>query len=337
VAEAPFVWSGGVHVSGTSIQCDALRVGRTTFLSHAGVTLGRDPSGGKVLCTARTEHLRGALGGSRLAVLPTPYCRPFSLGRARVELLPSGHAPGGAQLLVDLGGTRAGGPVIYAGAVNPSQPGALAEPAQVRACRAMALDAPLAPLLCPLPPRREVEEALVRAVCQAVGDGVAPVILVPLFAAATEVVYLFQRRGQALRVHPRIAALTKAYAIAGVPLGPAPARFRGTPAKGEAVVWPIEARSASGITRLRAARLFYAGAEALASGAAERLRVDQAFPLSDHADLPSLIAHAQAAEARDLYFTRGLTDRVAQAFARKKVRVHPLGPPEQMALSFTSH
>jgi hypothetical protein len=103
LAEAPFAWSGGVHVGGTSIQCDALRVGRTTFLSHAGVVLGRNPAGGRVLCTARTERLRAELGGAPVAVLPTPYCRPFAIGRARVELLPSGHVPGGAQLLVDLG------------------------------------------------------------------------------------------------------------------------------------------------------------------------------------------------------------------------------------------
>jgi hypothetical protein len=227
--------------------------------------------------------------------------------------------------------------VIYAGAVNPSHPGALAEPAQVRACRAMVLDAPLAPLQRALPPRLEVEDALTRAVREAIDDGAVPVVLAPLLGAAAEVAHLIERRGLPLRVHPRLGALLRAYALAGVALGAPPARFRGTPAQGEVLVWPIEARSAPGVTRLRAARFFFAGADGLAPSAAERLRVERAFALSDHADLPSLIAHAHAAGARDVYLTRGLSDPVVKAFAKHKIRVHPLGPPEQMALSFTSH
>jgi hypothetical protein len=70
----------------------------------------------------------------------------------------------------------------------------------------------------------------------------------------------------------------------------------------------------------------------LAADAARRLGVEAAFPLSDHGDLPSLLAYAQASGARDVYFTAGLTEEVARAFRAKKLRVHPLTAPAQMGL-----
>jgi hypothetical protein len=137
----------------------------------------------------------------------------------------------------------------------------------------------------------------------------------------------------AVRAHPRVAAVLRAYARLGVAaVGRAPRRFRGTPARGEVLLWPAEARASHAVTRLRGARLFYAGSEAAAPDAAARLRVERAFPLADHGDLPSLIAHARAAGAKEVYLTRGCDDEVARAFARAGLRARPLGPPEQMTL-----
>ena len=59
------------------------------------------------------------------------------LGRARLELLPSGALAGAAQLAIELGDWRG----IYAGAVNGIAVGD-AEPLQVRACDELVIDAP---------------------------------------------------------------------------------------------------------------------------------------------------------------------------------------------------
>jgi hypothetical protein len=74
---------------------------------------------------------------------------------------------------------------------------------------------------------------------------------------------------------------------------------------------------------------------ALDPDAAARLRVDAAFALADHGDLPSLVAHARAAEASDVWLTRGYGDEAARAFAAAGVRAHPLEARrvmQQMAL-----
>jgi hypothetical protein len=112
-------------------------------------------------------------------------------------------------------------------------------------------------------------------------------------------------------------------------------RFCGSPAKGEVVVWPLEDRNAAAVSRLRSARLFAATGLALEPDAAARLRVEAAFAIADHGDLPSLVAFARAAEARDVWLTSGFSDAAARAFGAAGITLHALGahrPMQQMAL-----
>jgi putative mRNA 3-end processing factor len=323
-----FVWSDGVQIEGTSIWCDARRRQQLCFVSHAHLPLTwRGDGRQRLLATERTLALRRALGGAVPAhVLPSPFCRPFALGRLRLELLPSGHVPGAAQLLVE----QPERTVLYAGDVNPL-PGRIAEPPQVRACEALALEAPLAPLLSALPPRAEVEAQLVFAVRAALDDGVLPVVLAPSLGGAAEVAALLHEAGVPFRTHRRLSPMLSVLRAGGAPVGE-PATFRSTPTAGEALLWPLEARDAAPLRKLARARLLLAAGEALAPDAARRLGVHAAFPLSDHGDLPSLVAYAQSSGARDVYFTAGLTDEVERAFRVKKLRVHALLAPAQLPL-----
>ena len=179
----------------------------------------------------------------------------------------------------------------------------------------------------------------VAAVERALDDGVTPVVLAPALGAAEDVVALLGAAALPLRVHPRIAAwhrrLRARRPAACRRRRALVRRFRGSPAKGEVVVWPLEDRNAPAIGRLRTARLFAATGLALEPDAAARLRVEAAFALADHGDLPSLVAHARAAEARDVWLTSGLSDAAARAFAAAGMRAHALAahrPMQQMAL-----
>src|SRR5947209_6811821 len=99
-APPPFVWSDGVRVRGLSIWCDARKAHGLVFLSHAHVPIAPSlRARARLIATERTLALYRAVSTPPGEVLVTPFARPFSLGRARLELLPSGHLPGGAQLL----------------------------------------------------------------------------------------------------------------------------------------------------------------------------------------------------------------------------------------------
>lgn len=352
-----FLVADGVRIGGTDVWCDARRCppSATAFVSHARAPRLSGGADGRVITTERTRLLRavaivprgqaavlnpsGKAGGAeRSGILITPFGRPFALGRLRLELLPSGHVPGAAQLYVELDG-RQRRRVAYCGPLNPA-PGRFAEAPQVRAAEVLCIDAPLAACGRKLPPRAEAEAELVAAVERALDDGVTPVVLAPGLGAAQDVVALLGAAALPLRVHARIAAWIEAYGRIGLRV-PAAAqaklvrKFRGSPAKGEVVVWPLEDRNAAAIGRLRTARLFAATGLALEPDAAARLRVEAAFALADHGDLPSLVAFARAAEARDVWLTSGMSDAAARAFADAGIAAHALTahrPMQQMTL-----
>ena len=337
-----FQWSDGVRIADTNIWCDARRcpAEATAFVSHARAPKLRGGAECRVVTTERTRVLRSVEivpRGQAGDILVTPFGRPFALGRLRLELLPSGHVPGAAQLFVELDQGTERRRVAFCGPLNPS-PGRFAEAPQVRAAEALCIDAPLAACARKLPPRAEAEAELLAAVERALDDGVTPVVLAPALGAAQDVVALLTAAALPLRVHARIAGFLDAYARIGVHVTASRQllrKFRGTPAKGDVVVWPLEDRNAAAIGRLRTARLFAATGMALEPDAAARLRVDAAFALADHGDLASLVAHARAAEARDVWLTSGFSDAAAREFAAAGVTAHPLTarrPMQQMAL-----
>jgi Cft2 family RNA processing exonuclease len=329
-----FQWLDGVRIGATNVYCDARRCPREAiaFVSHARAPRLSGPSDVRLITTERTRTLRAlevTPRGQAAATLVTPFGRPFALGRLRLELLPSGHVPGAAQLYVETdqsGGRR----VAYCGPLNP-EPSRFCETPQVRAAEALCIDAPLAPFLRRLPPRAESETALLAAVERALDAGQTPVVLAPALGASADVLALLGGAGLPLRAHPRIVAFAEAYARIGIALRvPTLKRFRGSPARGEAVVWPLESRNAPAIARLKNGRLFVAAGIALDPDCAARLRVDAAFALADHGDLPSLIAHARAAEARAVWLTSGFSDEVARAFAEEHIVAFPLSPRRAM-------
>ncbi len=132
--EPAFEWLSGVRICGTQIWCDSARRGRLCFVSHAKIKLA-PRSHARVIAT---EATLAAMGRRRPAdALVAPLGRPFAIGRARLELLPSGIAEGAAQLLVELPERS----VLYAGGgVSPSGD------AQLRACDAIAIRSDLSDL-----------------------------------------------------------------------------------------------------------------------------------------------------------------------------------------------
>jgi putative mRNA 3-end processing factor len=326
--EAAFVWSDGVRIAGTQIWCDARRrpgSGAVCFVSHAHHPVAW-PGSGRVRVLAHPRTL--ALAPKQATdALPSAFGRPFAIGRLRLELLPSGHIPGAAQLLVE----SPEGRVLYAGDVNP-RPGRLmraaGETLQVRAADALLIEAYLAPISAkhgPLPPREPVEEQLTDDVRRTLASGATPVIKVDPPGGAGEVAALLLAGGLPVRAHRRVAAQLALYPKLGLELGGKVAQQRGAEG-GAAILWPWEAK----LPEVPRRRLILVDGAAIDPQVART--ADAAYPLSDMADLPSLLEFAAATGARDVFFSSGYDEAVARAFADRRMRAHALVPPSQMVL-----
>jgi putative mRNA 3-end processing factor len=60
--------------------------------------------------------------------------------------------------------------------------------------------------------------------------------------------------------------------------------------------------------------------------------VDAAFPLSDHADFPSLLRYVKATGAGRVFTVHGYADELAQALRKERIRAEPLAEKMQLEL-----
>lgn len=125
------VWRDGVHLTGTPIWCDARRRQDICFVS----SVERIPRSGhgQLVATPLTLALLGG-GDGHLGV---PLRQRFTLGTVRLELIPSGRGLGAAALFADIAGKT----VLYANTVRTVAGGA-GDPAEVRHCDALVVNAP---------------------------------------------------------------------------------------------------------------------------------------------------------------------------------------------------
>jgi putative mRNA 3-end processing factor len=321
-------WREGVHILGTPIWCDALHTREVCFVSHAGVIEAHRHR--QIIATADTVALLPRTARKRpQSTLTPPYARPFSLGELRVELYPSGFMRGAASMVVDVHGER----VAYAGAIAPAIR-QLDWPGQVRPCDVLIIDATYAHPRFRFAPPAMVLAQVEAFVQEVLAEGGTPVLLVPPVTLAMTLVARLGARVPLVASRPIAEAAARLRALA--PELPTVRRMDGPLRPGEAVLWPISAREAKALSLLRKPRFALVDASAVDVGAVVRVRADTAFAYSDRAGHDDLVDYAGQCGARAVYAVGG-GEQVAEALApltKSGVRVEPVGPPAQLALSF---
>lgn len=316
-------WRDGVHITGTPFWCDARRSRDVCFVSHADAV--RVARHGQLIATAETLALLERSDKNRQAetVLSVPYDRPFSLGTRRIELFASGHSIGSASLMVDIDGHR----VVYAGPVNP-RGGGLGEPAQLRACQTLVIDARYGSPDVSFPAVDEIAGGVAtHCVRTAERDGCA-VLLVESIALGLDVcATLIELAPIAHRaIHHAARRLSSCDRV------PSVRRFS-TARPGDVVVWPVHRRDSLDRVKLPegSSIVLLSGAAAFAD-AVVRHRADIGFPWTNHADHRALLEYVDATSAQRVYFTSKSGEALARATDRPTRPARALGPPLQMSL-----
>lgn len=321
VVDPPVTWRDGVHLTGTSIWCDALRARDVCFVSRAdAVTAARH---GQLCATAETLALLGGAEGRRQpeSVLAVPYARPFTLGTRRIELIRSGAGLGGASLLVDIDGMR----VVYAGAIDV-RGGGLGGVADVRSCDTVILDAALAAPGVVFEPTAALIERLVDHVRATLAAGGTAVLLVSSPARGLDVAAALSAAAIPIAAHRAIGQAARRIGADPLP------QF--SPSRSRALLWPIAARDAlSKLTRPAGTTVALISGRALAEpGLAADLGADCAFAWTCHASADELAAYVEACGARTIYFTHRHAETMAARLDGGSRVARTLGPPMQMQL-----
>jgi len=314
VSIAPVTWRDGVHLTGTPIWCDARRRRDICFVSSVD-RVGRTGHG-QLIGTPITLALLAARGDGHLAV---PLRQRFTLGTLRLELIPSGRGLGAAALHVDAVGRT----VLYAGAVRTVASGFI-EAAEVRACDALVIDAPLGDGE-ELEPLDDVAGRVVEWTREQLAAGVPTILVVDSAIDGIEVAARLLAEGVPVAGSKALRdAVTQLASLATVPALRAPGRE-------PAVLIRVNGERAKIIVREARALVSFRAIDPRVGGSSgAHWAASFAWPFV--ADRAQLLAWIQQTRAREVFVTGVGADAIAKKLG---ARARVLGPPRQMALFAT--
>jgi putative mRNA 3-end processing factor len=336
-----------VRVRDTILACDASAGSDLIFLSHAGAldaraarALPRARAGRRQILT--TDLTLTLLGPARERLRPHALLaglgRPFALGELRLELFPSGHGPGAASLLCELGAS--GRRIVYAGVIGPGVAGSDGSgPAPaVRPAEALCLDATFGARRFAFPEPAEALDQVRRLVQRALADGRAPVVLAEPPGPGLAVAAALAAAGVPVRAHRAFILAAAVFGEAGLPVPPLQ-RFDGHLRPGEALLWPPHARDAARLGMLRAPFVLLASGWASDPAEVARARADAGVAFSDQADFAALVRYVTATGATEVALRHAPGgephapggELMAELRARG-IDAYPLGAPSQIAL-----
>ncbi len=294
-------YSKGIHVKEIDLWLDAGRVVDFSFVSHAHIDhVARHK---RILATPQTAKLyENRLGKTKTKILL--YHQPYRLRGAKIELFPSGHVFGAAQIMIQKGGVR----LVYTGDFK-LKPDRTSEKAEIKECDILIMESTFGLPRYLFPSRREVEKQIVGFVKDTLSQNRTPVILAYTLGKAQEAMKLLGNRGFKLSVHGSICKLASVYEEFGV-------KFRNylpySPqnSKGRVLIAPPWAKRTRMIANLPRKRTALLTGWAVDPGAKSRYGVDRLFPLSDHADFSELLEYVKRVNPAKIYTVHGFKEFV---------------------------
>jgi putative mRNA 3-end processing factor len=321
--------NGQLKVARSGLFLDAQRRSACAFVSHAhGDHVARHE---RTIATPATVALMRHRLGPRVKgeALPAAYRKPFGLADLTLELFPAGHVLGSAQLRV----VRDGVALAYTGDLC-MEPTLTADAAEVVRCDVLVLESTFGLPRYVFPPKEEVLLAVRRFVDGALADGATPVLFGYALGKAQEILKYLGEAGYPCRAHPVVHAVNRVYEAQGVALPNVSLLPPEGPSPGEVVVAPPHLARTAPILRIKNRRTAVLTGWAL-DGRRGFRGADAAFPLSDHADFPSLLRYAKASGAARVLTVHGYARELAAALRQEGLRAEPLVERQQMELELT--
>ncbi len=315
----------GLHLPEHGLWLDPQRAQPLAFVSHAHSDhIARS---GEVLLTAATARfMRERLGGRRAEhIAAFGEVREFAGGRA--TLLPAGHILGSAQIFFE----STAGSLLYTGDFKLAQGGA-AEPCEWRRADTLVMETTFGLPRYRMPPRAETVARIIAFCRETLDAGAVPVLLGYSLGKAQEIVRIVLDAGLVPMMHESVWKMTVLHRelCADFPRGGV--RFRAAAAKGRVLVFPPSAMGSAELRKIGAHRTAILTGWALDPAAKFRLRCDEVFPLSDHADYDELLRYVELVQPMRVLTVHGFASEFAADLRRRGVEAWALAGENQLEL-----
>ena len=314
----------GIHLPQIGWSLDAQSRVARSFISHAHSDhVARHP---EVLCTpatARFLHVR--IPGKRL-IHELPFGTPLPLDfGVTATLHPAGHILGSSQILLE---SAEHGSLLYTGDFK-LRPGLAAEPCATPRADTLIMETTFGLPRYVMPPESEIIAQLIAFCHQAVADGATPALLCYSLGKSQEVLRALAAAQLPVMLHSETHRLTRIYQQLGVEFPPF-REFEQRDVAGHIVICP--AHSSGLLSRIPYVRTAVITGWALDPGAIYRHRCTAAFPLSDHADYPSLLKFVERVQPKRVFTVHGFAQEFAATLRQRGIDALALGRPNQLDL-----
>ncbi|MSU24640.1 MAG: MBL fold metallo-hydrolase [Opitutus sp.] len=315
----------GVHLPQIGWWLDAQTRTERAYVSHAHsdhIARHRE-----ILCTPATARfLHARMPGRRAeTILPFGRSHPLEFG-VTATLHPAGHILGSSQILLE---SAEHGSLLYTGDFK-LRPGLAAEACATPHADVLIMETTFALPRYVFPPETEVAAQLVEFCQRAVAEGATPALLCYSLGKSQEVLRALAPAKLPVMLHAETLRLTRIYEQLGMSFPP----FREFDARdvgGHVVICPGHSRGL--LSRVPALRTAAVTGWALDAGAIYRHRVDAAFPLSDHADFPSLLRFVELVQPKRVFTLHGFAREFAATLRARGIDALALGHANQLELT----
>ena len=294
-------FDNGIHIKGTGLRLDARKKTELGFISHAHADHAVKHE--QILATPQTVRLfEHRYGRAKFHTLE--YNRPKKIRGAKVQLFPSGHVLGAAQILIEIGGVR----IVYTGDFKLRR-SLTAEKAQVKRCDILIMESTFGRPHYLFPKPKDLHARMVEFVEQAKSNREVPIFLAYSLGKAQEAMKILSNRGYKLSVHEAIFRIAKIYEEFGV-------RFKNYKLledgdhSDRVLILPPQAKRSRTLERIRPKRVAFLSGWAMDGGRRHYSQADEAIPLSDHADFSELIEYVKRAKPDKIYTVHGFSEFV---------------------------
>lgn len=246
-----------------------------------------------------------------------------------LRLFPAGHIVGSAML--HLTRKSDGATLLYTGDYKLRQ-GLSSERCELLPADTLIMETTFGLPMFRFPPTGQIIETMLKWVRETLDEGAIPVLLGYSLGKAQEILCALGEAGLPVMVHKSILEMTEVVAPL---LGNLP-RYRlfdPAEAKGHVLLFPPSGARSLAIRKLKICRTAMLSGWAMQSGAKYRYQVDEAFPLSDHADYPELLETVETVKPRRVYLVHGYTREFAADLRARGYEAWTLEGADQLEMS----
>jgi len=292
-----FTYDKAIRLTNSRITFDSRWRSEICCVSHAHSDHMRRHD--LIYATAPTlEFMKARLG--KLHATTVEFGKPVPIDEYEISFHPAGHILGSAQILAQ----RDDQCLLYTGDFK-LEPSPAVEPIQIPECDILIMECTFGHPRFEFPPRPELAERLCEWAATALHQEQVPVVFAYTLGKSQEAMKIFADNGFSLCVHGTILRLTRIYEDFGYSFGELTELRRTTPLPGKVVVAPFSARASKVIAKIPHQRTMILSGWAMETGFKYRMGVDEALPLSDHADFPDLVEFVRQARPQRVFTTHG--------------------------------